>query len=129
MASGEEVEALSDSEEISETEAIGDDSSTSSGKFCSDVWNHFSKCAARKKAICKLCNKEYAYLGMTSYLRDYLQRFHKDKYKAKEISDSQRNKMDSYVSRAKCPTTRGKKITVNFLNGSERFAFCCNSRR
>ena len=38
MASGEEVEVLSDSEETSETEAIGDGSSTSSGKFRSDVW-------------------------------------------------------------------------------------------
>ena len=48
IASGEEIQVLSDgelnTEETSETEAIDDSSSTSSGKFCLNIWNHFSKC-------------------------------------------------------------------------------------
>ena len=83
MAS-EEVEVLSDhasersselnSEETSETEVIGEteSSSTPSGKFRSDMW----KCTNGKKALCQLCNKEYAYYGTTSNLRDHLQRYH-----------------------------------------------------
>ena len=66
----EKVEALSDhtsdrsselnSEETSETEAIGEtESSASSGKFRSDMWSYFTKYTNGKKALCQLCNKEY----------------------------------------------------------------------
>jgi len=80
MAS-EEVEILSDcasdrssedSEEISGTEAFGE-SSTLSGKFHSDVWRYFTRSTNGKKALCQLCNKEYASHETTSNLRYHLQ--------------------------------------------------------
>ena len=45
----------------------------------SDVWKFFCK-TAEKKLSCKLCNKEFAYHGGTSNLRDHLQRSHTNKY-------------------------------------------------
>ena len=77
-------EVNTEESDTSETEAaIGESSCSSSGKFCSDVWKYFTKCARRKRALCHLCNKEYAYLEATSNLRDNLQRYHKDKYRVK----------------------------------------------
>lgn len=29
-------------------------------KYCSDVWNYFTKNAAGKKVLCRLCNNEYS---------------------------------------------------------------------
>ena len=57
-----------ESQETSETEAIGEMSNTLSGRFCSDVWNYFTKCTNPKKALYQLYNKEYAYHGMISNL-------------------------------------------------------------
>ena len=126
--SSEEVEVLSDhasersselnSEETSETEAIGEteSSSASSGKFRSDVWSYFTKCTNGKKALCQLCNKEYAYHGTTSNLRDHLQHYYKDKYKPKVVSNgSNQSNMDSFVSRVKCPPTRAKRIITELI--------------
>ena len=93
----------------SETEAAIDESScSSSGKFRSDVWKYFTKCASRKKALCQLCNKEYAYLGAASNLCVHLQHYHKDKYKG-----TQQNvvTIDFFLSHAKRPVTRAKRIT------------------
>ena len=39
--------------DTSKTEAaIGESSCSSSRKFCSDMWKHYTKCASRKKALC-----------------------------------------------------------------------------
>jgi len=100
-------------EETSETEAIGETetSSTSSAKFRSDVWSYFTKCTNGKKVLCQLSNNGYAYHGVTSSLRNHLQRYHKDKYKPKVVSNgSQQSKMDFFLSCAKCPPTLGKRI-------------------
>ena len=110
MAASEE--SSSTSEEITETESIVESSSGSTGKFRSDVWCYFTKKAFEKKALCQLCNREYAYLGTTSNLRDHLLRFHKDKYKGKDgTNNKQQSNIDTFVTRAKCPSVRAKKIT------------------
>ena len=114
-ASDRSSEVNTEESDTSETEAaIGESSCSSSGKFRSDVWKYFTKCASRKRALCHLCNKEYAYLGATSNLRDHLQRYHKDKYRVKsDFNGTERNTVtiDSFLSRAKCPVTRAKRIT------------------
>ena len=64
--------------------------------------------------MCQLCNKEYTYLGTTSNPHNQIQRYHKDKYKVKsDFNGTQQNTvtMDSFLSCAKCPVTRAKRIT------------------
>lgn len=97
-------------EEISEVESFVESSSGSTGKFRSDVWSYFTKNVGAKKASCRLCNKDYAYLGTTTNLRDHLLRFHKDKYKAKD-GFKQQSTIDTFVNHAKCPAARAKRIT------------------
>ena len=44
----------------------------SSSRIRLDVWKHFEK-SGPKSALCRLCNKEYAYLGETSNQREHPQ--------------------------------------------------------
>ena len=55
-------------------------SRTSSRRVKSEVWEFFVK--KDKSALCKICNKEYAYHGGTSNLRDHLMRAHPSKLKS-----------------------------------------------
>ena len=76
---------------VSETESVSIDSVDSkkpAKKFRSDVWGYFEKNASGKKVQCRLCKNEYAYLGTTSNLRDHLIRYHKDKYKRSDATES-----------------------------------------
>ena len=101
---------------VSETESVSVkcvDCQKSAKNFCSDVWDYFEKNASGKKVQCQLCKNEYAYLGMTSNLRDHLNRYHKDKYKrndARESGNKQQTSLDSFVNRHKCPAARAKRI-------------------
>ena len=127
MAS-EETESLTEScsdtrskrgseDRVSETESVSIDSVDSqkpAKKFRSDVWGYFKKNASGKKVHKRKCKNEYAYLGTTSNLRDHLIRYHKDKYKrsdATESGDKQQTSLDIFVNRHKCPAARAKKIT------------------
>ena len=107
---------ISEDNPASETESVVAESSDSQRpKKCrSDVWDYFTKNAGGKKVLCRLCNNEYSYLGTTSNLRDHLIRYHKDKYKRNDTSESgnkQQTSMDTFVNRFKCPPARAKKIT------------------
>ena len=69
---------------VSETESVSNESvdgQKPTKKFHSDVWDYFKKNASGKNVQCRLCEHEYAYLGMPSNLRDHLIRYYKDKYK------------------------------------------------
>ena len=60
-------------------------------KFCSDVWDFFTKIPNGKKVLCGLCKNEYSYLGATSNLREHLLHYHKDKYKRNENGSRDEN--------------------------------------
>ena len=70
----------------------------------SEVWGFFVK--RDKTALCKLCKNEYAYHGGTSNLRDHLTCAHLSKLHPPEGQAS----LDSYLSQAKCPEGRVKRI-------------------
>ena len=108
--------------EESETESI---SAGSEGpklkKFRSDVWDFFTKVPGGKKVLGEvlggLCKNEYSYLGTTSNLREYLLRYHKEKYKRNESGSNkasdgkEQTSIDAFFTRSKCPPSRAKKIT------------------
>jgi len=105
--------------EESETESI---SASSEGpkkkKFCSDVWDFFTKAPGGKKVLCRLYNnEEHSYLGTTSSLREHLHRDHKDKYKqsgsgrTKGSDGKEQTSMDTFFTRSKCLPSHAKKIT------------------
>ena len=82
---------ISEDNPTSETESVFMESNDSQRpkKYHSDVWNYFTKNAAKKKVLCQLCNNEYSYLGTTSNLReDHLIHYHKDKYKRNDTIKS-----------------------------------------
>ena len=102
---------------VSETESVGIKSVNSqkpAKKFRSDIWGYFERNSSGKKVHCRLCKQEYAYLGTTSNLRDHLIRYHKDKYKwsdATESDEKQQISLDIFVNHHKCPAASAKKIT------------------
>ena len=79
----------------------------SSSHIRSDVWKPFEK-SGPKSAICRLCNKEYAYLGRTSNLREHLTRSHPG-----ELNNPQKQNpsLDRFLARSRCPNSRAKQIT------------------
>ena len=83
-----------------------------SPSFRSDVWEHFRK--VDKKGICYHCNKELAYCGGTTYLRDRLNRVHPSKYSPDSITPTEKKaatKIESFVKRTVCSEGHAKKIT------------------
>ena len=94
--------------------------SSSSKNYCrrkSDVWEFFSK--KDKSALCKICNKEYAYHGGTSNLRDHLMCLHPSKLP----SPSNQPLLDSFLKQSKCSDYRAKKITEHIVD-----MFVCDLR-
>ena len=80
--------------------------------FRSDVWDHFRK--VDKRAICCHCNKELAYCGGTTNLRDHLNRMHPSKYSPDSTTPAEKKaapKIESFVKRTVCSEGHAKKIT------------------
>jgi len=77
MAPGEILsDSALNSEETSETEAIGDSSSTLSGKFRSDVWNYFSNCTALKRLFANYVTRNMPTLGQLVIFETICNRYH-----------------------------------------------------
>ena len=64
------------------------------------------------KALCKVCKNEYAYHGGTSNLRDHLVRALPSKLRPPEDQPC----LNSYLSKAKCPEGRAKRITQHITD-------------
>jgi len=77
----------------------------------SDVWDHFRK--KEKTAVCCYCQKELAFCGGTTNLRDHLTRIHPLKYtlEAEKNKAGTSNKIDTFVRRTVCSEGHAKKIT------------------
>ena len=75
----------------------------------SDVSEFFIK--QEKFALCKICNKEYAFHGGTSNLRDHLIRAHPSKSPLPQNQAS----LKSYLSHSKCSDSRATKITEHIV--------------
>ena len=100
--------SVNDESQEDDLRIIEDSYSSSSKNYCrrkSDVWEFFSK--KDKSALCKICNKEYAYHGGTSNLRDHLMRLHPSKLP----SPSNQPLLDSFLKQSKCSDYCAKKIT------------------
>ena len=84
-----------------------------SPSFRSDVWEHVKK--TEKKVICCHCNKELAYCGATTNLRDHLSRIHPSKYLPDSSSPAEKKttpKINSFViKKTTCSEGHAKKIT------------------
>ena len=83
-----------------------------STSFCSDVWEHFKK--TEKQATCCHCNKELAYCGATTNLRDNLSQIHPSKYSPDSSSPAEKKttpKINSFVKKTTCSEGHAKKIT------------------
>ena len=85
-------------------------SRTSSRRVKSEVWEFFVK--KDKSALCKICNKEYAYHGGTSNLHDHLMRAHPSKLK----SPPNQPFLDPYLSHSKCSEARAKRIIEHIVD-------------
>ena len=86
--------------------------STSSNRKVSDVWKYFTKLADMKKAVCTICQKEFAYLGGTTNLRDHLTSKHALFYCPEtKKTESKKNTLDGFIRPAKCSDARMKNIT------------------
>jgi len=86
------------------------------GKKVLDVWDYYQKIDNRKKpCVTVVCSKEFAYLGGTTNLRNYLMSKHWRQYKpdveASTIESRKKSTMDDFVRPAKCSDTRAKCIT------------------
>ena len=105
-------------DEISDVETCENDlcaNSRSSSKSYSrqvksEVWEFFVK--KDKSALCKICNKEYAYHGRTSNLRDHLIHVHPSKLH----SPLNQSSLDPYLSHSKCSDARAKRIMEHVVN-------------
>ena len=75
----------------------------------SDVWDHFEK--GEKTAKCKHCDRELSFCGGTTNLRDHLLRNHTKEYQVKKDSDESKRKIDEFVLKTTCSSTRARKIT------------------
>ena len=107
MASGSEASTCSASTSAS---VVQTESSSSSNREKSDVWKYFRK-KGPKTVECTLCDKEYAFHGGTSNLRDHLVRMHSNEFKPK-----QQPCLDAFVIRGKCPDSRAKRISELIAN-------------
>ena len=65
-----------------------------------------------KSALCKICNKEYAYHGGTSNLHDHLTHTHPSKLKSPPNQPS----LDPYLSHSKCSEVYAKRITEHIVD-------------
>ena len=83
---------------------------TNSRRTKSDVWEFFIR--QEKSALCKICNKEYAFHGGTSNLRDHLIRAHPSKLPLPQNQAS----LESYLSHTKCSDSRATKITEHIVD-------------
>ena len=81
------------------------------GSLRSDVWDHFEK--GEKTAKCKHCDRELSFCGGTTNLRDHLLRNHGKQYHSKKDDDvdKRHGKIDEFVLKTTCSTTRARKIT------------------
>ena len=107
MASGSKASTCSASTSAS---VVQTESSSSSNREKSDVWKYFRK-KGPKTVECTLCDKEYAFHGGTSNLRDHLVRMHSNEFKPK-----QQPCLDAFVIRGKCPDSRAKRISELIAN-------------
>jgi len=91
-------------------------SGASGAKKVSDVWTFYKKLHDRRKAVCTICNKEFAYLGGTTNLRNHLASKHSTQY-CPDIETSttdggrKKSSLDGFVRPVKCSDTRAKCIT------------------
>ena len=65
-----------------------------------------------KFALCKICNKEYAYHGGTSNLHDHLTRVHPSKLHSSQNQSS----LDPYLSHSKCSDAHAKRIIEHIVD-------------
>ena len=65
-----------------------------------------------KSALCKICNKECAYYGGTSNLRDHLMHAHPSKLKSPPNQPS----LDPYLSHGKCSEACARRITEHIVD-------------
>ena len=82
-----------------------------SARKVSDVWKYFTKTPDRKKAVCSLCDREFAYSGGTTNLRDHLSAKHSLQYSTASKPTTERTTLDDFVKRTKCSEARAKNIT------------------
>ena len=83
----------------------------------SEVWEFFVKKDTGKSALCKICNKEYAYHEGISNLRNHLMRSHPSKLYSPQGHCS----LDPYLSHSKCSDARAKKITEHIVDMVVRY--------
>ena len=65
-----------------------------------------------KSALCKICNKEYAYHRGTSNLRNHLTRVHPSKLHSPQNQSS----LNPYLSHSKCSDAHAKRITKHIVD-------------
>ena len=77
----------------------------------SDVWDHFRK--KEKTAVCCYCEKELAFCGGTTNLRDHLTRIHPLKYtpEGEKNKASSSKPIDTFVRKTVCSEGHARKIT------------------
>ena len=86
--------------------------SISGNRKVSDVWEYFEKIADTKKAMCRICKKEFAYLGGTTNLRNHLTSKHTFHYFPERRPESKKSTtLDGFIKPAKCSDARMKDIT------------------
>ena len=85
-------------------------SESSINRKASDVWDYFVKVADAKKATCKICNKELAFLGGTMNLRNHLTSKHALDY-CPEPKGKKSTTLDGFLKPVKCTDAHMKNIT------------------
>ena len=90
---------------VNDSNGSSSSSRTHHRRVKSEVWEFFVK--KDKSALCKVCNKEYAYHKGTSNLRDHLSHAHPAKLRSSQNQPS----LDPYLSHTKCSDSRAKRIT------------------
>ena len=96
--------------EVNVTVAMCEDNRSSNDEFetnKSDVWEFFIKLA-----LCKICNKEYAFHGGNSNLRNHLIHAHPSKLPLLQNQAS----LESYLSHSKCSDIHAMKITEHIVD-------------
>ena len=68
------------------------------------VWDFFAKKNV-KSVTCRLCQKQYAYHGGTTNLRDHLTRCHPKEFLS-STSTKKQPSLDTFLSRSKCSAAR-----------------------
>ena len=81
----------------------------------SDVWNFYKKLHDRRKAMCTICKKEFAYLGGTTNLRNHLVSKHSTLYcpdvETTTTESRKASTLDGFARPAKCSEARAKNIS------------------